>query len=322
LEFALQHLIFRLGGGKMSALVSGFALVTQYIRKLRGGSQPILAEASDGLLYVVKFTNNLQGANLSFNESAGTELYRACKLPVPSWKPLLVTDSFLDRNPDCWMETPEGRLRPRAGLCFGSRFLGDSESRIFEILPKSSFASVRNRNSFWLAWLIDICAAHADNRQAVFCEDAKRNLKAVFLDHGHLFGGPKGEQNPPFLTSRYLDPRVYESVFLLYLMDLPRLASIIDAERLWRRVDALSLDWKTPSGFGAFGHCLDRLANAKLLQNIVDTMIDAHQRTDRFARDDSPNRRKPPMAVLRPGVPVAEFVHGAAFDRVGGSRCA
>ena len=96
----------------MPALGSSIGLVKQYIRNLRGGSQPILARASDGLLYVVKFNNNLQGANLPFNESAGTELYRGCGLAVPSWRPLLVSDAFLDRNPDCWMHTPEGRLRP------------------------------------------------------------------------------------------------------------------------------------------------------------------------------------------------------------------
>jgi hypothetical protein len=121
----------------MAALVRDFVLATRYIRNLRGGSQPILAQASDGLLYVVKFTNNIQGANLPFNESIGTELYRACKLRVPAWKPVLVTDSFLDQNPDCWMQTPKGRLRPDSGLCFGSRFLGGDGIRLLEVLPRT-----------------------------------------------------------------------------------------------------------------------------------------------------------------------------------------
>src|ERR1017187_7147776 len=135
----------------MSALRKNFPRVTKFFRKLRGGSQPILAQASDGLLYVVKFTNNLQGANLPFNESIGTELYRACGLSVPSWMPLLVTDSFLDQNPDCWMQTQEGRLRPDSGLCFGSRFLGGNGVKIFEVLSGSSFKRVINHMSFWLA---------------------------------------------------------------------------------------------------------------------------------------------------------------------------
>src|ERR1039457_415092 len=121
----------------MPALERSFSRVTRYIRNFHGGSQPILAQASDGLQYVVKFNNNLQGPNVPFNESVGSELYRACGLAVPSWKPLLVSDTFLDQNPDCWMQTPEGRLRPASGLCFGSRFLGAEGTRLLEILPGS-----------------------------------------------------------------------------------------------------------------------------------------------------------------------------------------
>src|SRR5580700_5874154 len=95
--------------------------MVRYLRSLRGGSQPFLAQASDGLFYVVKFAHNLQGPNLLFNESAGTELFRCCGLAVPEWRPLLVTSDFLDQNPGCWMRTAEEVLRPNAGLCFGSR---------------------------------------------------------------------------------------------------------------------------------------------------------------------------------------------------------
>src|ERR1017187_5416922 len=110
----------------MPALGKDFVFLTQYIRKLRGGSQPILAEASDGHTYVVKFANNLQGPNVLFNESAGSELYCAFGLPVPEWRPVTASEDFLDKNPDCWMQTPEGRLRPASGLCFGSRFLAEN----------------------------------------------------------------------------------------------------------------------------------------------------------------------------------------------------
>jgi hypothetical protein len=83
----------------------------QFVRKLRGSCQPILVRASDGLLYVAKFAKNLQGPNVLFNESAGTELYRAFGLSVPSWKQLVVTGKFVDRNPGCWMQTDDGARR-------------------------------------------------------------------------------------------------------------------------------------------------------------------------------------------------------------------
>ena len=132
----------------MSVSLRGYGFLTQYIRKLRGGSQPILAQASDGLMYVVKFTNNLQGPNLAFNESMGSELYRACGLEGPSWKPLVITDSFTDKNRDSWMQTPAGTLRPAAGVCFGSRFLGGEDAQLLEILPESRFKRLYNRNHF------------------------------------------------------------------------------------------------------------------------------------------------------------------------------
>ena len=115
------------------------AVVTQFIRKVRGASQAILARASDGKLYVVKFRNNRQGPNLLFNECMGTELYLQAGLPVPSWRPMVLTSQFTDRNPGCWIETPNGHVRPEPGLCFGSRFLGGGDIRLFEILPGNSF---------------------------------------------------------------------------------------------------------------------------------------------------------------------------------------
>jgi len=91
-----------------------------------------------------------------------------------------------------------------------SLFLGGDGIRLLEILPEQ-FQAVRNRGNFWLAWLIDICAKHADNARQSFWM-AHDRLKAYFVDQGHLFGGPKGEQRPRFLASRYLDPRIYQSI--------------------------------------------------------------------------------------------------------------
>ena len=63
------------------------------------------------------------------------------------------------------MQTPEGQLRPEPGMCFGSRYLGEDSTRLFEVLPGNSFRRVRNLQDFWLAWMIDICAGHTDNRR-------------------------------------------------------------------------------------------------------------------------------------------------------------
>lgn len=306
----------------MLTLKTDFVFSTQYIRNLRGGSQPILTKGNDGLLYVVKFINNLQGPNLLFNESAGTELYRACGIAVPSWKPVLVTDAFLDQNPDCWMQTPEGRLRPDPGLCFGSRFLGGNGVRLLEILPKTSFGRVRNHKNFWLAWLIDIIARHSDNRQAVFTQLAEGGLNAFFIDNGHLFGGPKGELRPHFMASRFLDPRIYQRVSSKDIRNFQGILGSLDVDYLWKRIQALPDDWKSTSAMNGLAQCLDRLSVSDLLRNILDTMLEACQRTNGFERNNSENERKPPMAVLHPGVQAAGFEHCCDVTCARYSACA
>ena len=293
----------------MFALDKDFAFLTRHIRSLRGGSQPILAQASDGLLYVVKFTNNLQGPNLPFNESIGSELYRACGLAVPSWKPLLVTDAFLAQNPDCWMQTPEGRLRPDSGLCFGSSFLGGAGIHFLEILPGTSFKRVRNHKSFWLAWLVDICAGHTDNRQAIFLEDGAGWMDAFFVDHGHLFGGPKGELRRNFLASRYLDPRIYQSVSSQYLFGLQRVIASLDADQLWRRIQTLPDDWKTASALNSFAQCLCRVSSPNLLQNIADTLVEAQRQVNSGEHCKQQHERGKTGSVLCPGIRSTGLVH-------------
>jgi hypothetical protein len=279
--------------------------VTNFIRNLRGGSQSILALASDGLYYVVKFQENPQGANLLFNECIGTELYRACGLPVPSWKPLSVSDSFLDQNKSCWMQTPEGPIRPSSGLCFGSQFLGADGVAVLEILPGNSFKRVINPGSFWLAWLVDICAMHADNRQALFLQSGDGWLEVFFVDHGHLFGGPKGQQRPNFLVSRYLDPRIYQGGSSRYLFDTLERVTAIDVDRLWQKVKAVPEEWKTKSALEGFEKCLGRLTNADLLRNVADTIVETCQ--NRIGNSECTHNVEKGYSVMRAGVLVANF---------------
>jgi len=293
----------------MIALGKDPALVTHYVRNLHGGSQPILARASDGFLYVVKFANNLQGPNLLFNESAGSELYRACGLPVPKWRPLEITDEFLDRNPDCWMGTPEGRLRPASGLCFGSRFVGGNGSRLFEILPGSMFKRVRNQFSFWLAWLIDICAEHVDHRQAIFADDSDGWLDTYFIDHGHLFSGPNGDLRRNFRASRYLDERIYGQASSEALADFQDVLQAFDADRLRQVIEAIPAEWSQATARESFERCLQRLTTTSLVQHLLETIIlDLEQRAEEESGIVG-GEKKPPSTVLCHGL------HGARLWR-------
>jgi hypothetical protein len=277
----------------------GTAILAQYLRNLHGGSQPILARATDGLLYVVKFTNNLQGPNIPFNESMGSELYKACGLAGPKWKSLLVTDSFVDQNPDCWLQTPGGSLRPSSGLCFGSRFLGGDGTRLLEVLSGTSLGRVRNHTGFWLAWFIDICAGHCDNRQAIFLEDGKGWLDAFFLDHGHLFGGPKGDARKHLQASRYLDSRIYQKVSSQQLLRFQMVLQNLNVNRLWQRAQTLPENWRTKSAVDAFAECLGILSTPYTLQTVLNSMMNSHLLAIEFELSVLKDGRNPPVSILR-----------------------
>ncbi len=295
----------------MQALGKDFVFVTHYIRNLRGGSQPILAQASDGHTYVVKFANNLQGPNVLFNEAAGNELYRACGLPVPEWRPVWVSDEFIDKNPDCWIQTAQGRLRPASGLCFGSRFLGEKGNRVHEILPRTSFERIRNPSRFWLAWLIDVCAEHVDNRQVLFTEDSAGWLDAHFIDFGHFFGGPKGDLKKNFRASRYLDSRLYVKVSSKTFQGIERVIKALEADKLGERIDAIPSEWKHESVLNGFERCLQKLSMPLYVQSLLSTLTGS---LERETESGTPrNERKPIREVLHRGVQSAKsawsFVH-------------
>ena len=184
----------------------------RFVRRLRGGSQSSLIEANDGFQYIVKWRHNPQGLHVVRNEALGTGLYRALGLPVPYWTPIEISQDFIDGNIDMWHFAPAGKLRrPVAGLQFGSRRLGQPGQIPLEILPGNAYKRIKNRSDFWGALVVDIWAEHLDKRQAIFVQtDNHPLLDAVFIDQGHMFGGPDGADSAYKQPRYYLDRRVYE----------------------------------------------------------------------------------------------------------------
>jgi len=266
----------------MPGMQRDFAEVTEFVRSLPGGSQSIIVEASDGLQYVAKFTNNLQGPNVAFNESMGSELFRACGLSVPRWKPLLLTNDFLDRNSYCSMQTATGRLRPASGLCFGSEFLGVDNSNFLQIFPERMFKRLKNRSSFWLAWLIDICADHADSRQAVFQRHLDGWWEAFFVDDGHLFGGPSGDARPAPIESLSLDSRIYPRRPPGQSLVEKWVNRNVNVDQLWSKIGTLPDEWKTKSALAGVARCLTTLESPRMLRKIHIEMIEGLEKRRRF----------------------------------------
>jgi hypothetical protein len=283
-------------------MCSDLPVSTFFFRKLRGGSQPILVQASDRSFYVVKLPRNLQGPNLLFNESAGSELYHALRIPTPDWTPLLVTDDFLDRNPGCWFASLKGPVRPHAGLAFASPFLGTGRHPAMDILPQISHALIEDRLNLWVAWIIDVCSHHADNRQALFTETDHATLTCTFIDFGHMFGGPEGLDDPLPAASRYLDWRIYPQMVTEELCKVTNVVKGFNADRLWHRVAHLPEEWKTIPALRAFNHALHCLSSQSFLDDAIQ-MIVSDLNAKRNRGEPSRYHAAPtPRSVLHSGV--------------------
>jgi hypothetical protein len=164
----------------------------RFIRRMRGGSQASLIRCNDGKLYVVKFSNNQQGPNVLANEVIGSQLLRTLGFPTPSWKQVFVSNDFIDQNPDTAFEAPSGKISVESGLHFGSEFLGDDGSRrTYEWLPGGFISRLNNPNDYLGIYILDVLANHCDARQSLFTTlDGGNSFQGIFIDHGHLFGGP------------------------------------------------------------------------------------------------------------------------------------
>jgi hypothetical protein len=253
----------------VKALGSEPALVTHLIGKMgRGSSQPFLAKADDGTKYVVKFAQ--EGcANFLFNECLGSDLYDMVGLMCPPWRPLVLTDEFLDQNTGCWIEGNGSKTRPPAGLCFGSQFLGDS---LYQMLPGSWYKRLQNPFDFWRAWFLDICAEHYDTRQALFHERENRRIQPWFIDHGYMFGGPDDRVLGKTMAPRFLDSRIYEQTPLKRLSAWVRTVQSLDPDVFWTLLEPIPGDWKTPKALSAFTRFLTRITDKDFGAVIVQRM--------------------------------------------------
>jgi hypothetical protein len=58
------------------------------------------------------------------------------------------------------------------------------------------------------------------------------------------------------------------------LSELPGVIGTVDVVELSKKVHALPDDWRTSSALNNFAECLDRLSNAQLLHNVLETIVD------------------------------------------------
>jgi hypothetical protein len=164
-------------------------MAIQQIRRMRGGAQSHLMLASDGNLYVVKFSNNPQHVRVLANELLATRLAAALGLAVPESEVIEVTEWLIRNTPDLTIEQRGGALRCQAGLHFASRWVGGlMPGHTVDYLPQEQLLEVRNLAEFAGILALDKWTCNINGRQAVFQKKRReRRYSAAFIDQGYCF---------------------------------------------------------------------------------------------------------------------------------------
>lgn len=192
-------------------------LAVEFIRRMRGGSQPFLMGCDDGHTYVVKFKNNPQHVRILANEMLASRLAMLIGLPVPGRAVVEVSPNLISGSPLLKFETANREEKCAAGVHFGSRFPGaPSQTLVVDFLPDRLLRRVTNLESIFLgAYVLDKWTCNCDGRQVIFyrtIEQSGSRYSATLIDHGFCFND--GEWNFPDSPIRSIYPRrlVYESV--------------------------------------------------------------------------------------------------------------
>lgn len=206
------------------------------------------------------------------------------------------------------MQTDDGPRRPEPGRCIGFQYLRPAPGKTYGTLPCSAAHRVANRMSFWLAWLIDVCANHVDNRQAIFKEELDGLIVAYFIDHGHMFGGPDGRHRLPRCASHYIDPRMYPDLTRDDVQRILAFVRSIKLHRIWKQIDRVPDEWKTATTIDAFGQCLEMLSDPMELVTILEELVGWVERCTGRDLGLARSPKAPYPDGVRAGVDIGQFV--------------
>ena len=172
----------------------------QHVRRMRGGAQSHLMRAVDGQYYVVKFQNNPQHLKVLANEFLATRLAEQVGLPVAPAEIVYVPEWLVKNTPELRMDSAGHSVPCKSGVQFGARYVCDPfEGQVFDYLPESLFARVKNPESFGGMLVLDKWLGNADGRQAVFWRNSgDRQYRVSFIDQGYCFNA--GEWTFPDLA--------------------------------------------------------------------------------------------------------------------------
>ena len=225
--------------------------IIRHIRRLHGGSQPHLMQASDGNHYIVKLQGNPQGTKILANELLASRIAERIGLPVPRVAVVHLPEEIAA----CLQfETSEGRSPVVPGLHCGVKLIVcPLKGRMYHVLPRREEQNVRNRNDVIGGRLFDFWTRNRDLRQNLYWRRcAEKKFSICFIDNGHCFGGPDWKMDdiiePPYFA---------ESIDLGILESWIERIETITQEDLSKAASQIPPEW-----YGADNHALRRMLRA------------------------------------------------------------
>ena len=181
---------------------------------MRGGAQGQLMLGADGHAYVVKFQNNPQHVRVLANELVASRVAAAAGLMAPHAEIVEVSQWLVENTPEMVMDLGRRREPCRAGLQFGSRFVGGlMPGQVVDYLPGEQLLEVRNLGEFAGALALDKWMGNANGRQAVFQRrQRERMYRAWFIDYGYCFHAGEWRFEDAPLRGVYHRNEVYRGV--------------------------------------------------------------------------------------------------------------
>jgi hypothetical protein len=136
------------------------------------------------------------------------------------------------------------------------------------------FNRLVNQEDFWLAWLVDVLCRHCEYRQALFIEVGDSQLKSLFIDHSHLFGGLDGKETPARFLPQYFDRRIYAHQDSGMQKRLYERCKRFQGDAVWRRLESLPDEWKTASALNSALDSLNRLSDFDLVWAVYEELME------------------------------------------------
>ena len=271
----------------------------QHLRRLRGGSQSHLLQASNGASYVTKFQNNPQHIRVLANEMLATRLGLALGLPMPRVEVIEVSDWLIADTPELRIQLGRAEIPCQCGKQLASLYIGpDTSGLTFDYLPRELLHGVRNLVDFARVLVLDKWTCNADGRQAIFRRKTPRCCRydATFIDQGYCFNAGEWTFPDSPLRGTYANSCVYEGVMGWEAFE-PALsqAEEMDAHAIWHCAADIPEEWYEGDRVG-----LERLAETLCdRRTTIRKLIGEFRRS---SRNPFPNWRELPAASAMPVV--------------------